>query len=227
MAKPKQVDADAQKPEVQKTDELKTDVQKTDVRKAKKQFLTAAIVIGALIVILVISIIAIAISRGQNAPDESQESAEVSSATEEGDREGYILTDAELDAEYNKIAGEIAEAMLTASENGQGFDGISQMYLDKINATEDVRLKAMLETDYYFLRFSQSPTEELKNEILNNLMRIDGILKTPASAYNVVNIASFYNEQEMVNYYTNLAIERGDAEATEAADDEGELETAG
>lgn len=197
-----------------------------DVDRARKQFFIVLAVAGALIVGLVVSIIIVAVNKkGGSAPAPDNEITIVEEL--EDNPEGYILTDAELNDAYTDIASEIAEATLAASENGEGFGGILQLYLNKINATEDIRLKAMLETDYYFMRFSMTPTEEFKNEILNTLMRIDGILKTPMSAYNVVDIATFYNEQEMVNYYTNLAIERGsNGNSGGSSEDEEELETA-
>lgn len=195
-----------------------------DVRKARKQFFVIMAVAGVLIVALAISIIVVAINKNKPEPVKEPE-ASVEKPSDEGERAGYVLTDEELDEIYRADVNEIAVAVLNASENGEGMDGILAMYLEKIAKAEDVRLKAMLESDYYFLRFSLTPTDEVKNEILNALMRIDGVLETPASAYNVVNIASFYNEQEMVNYYTNLAMERSEIDVGET-EDEDDIETA-
>lgn len=152
---------------------------------------------GVLIIGLVIAIVVVAVNRGSGANDLLSKPV-----VEEGG-----MNDEELNATYGDFAQEINNKMSNVDEQYSGED-ILNIYMQKIEEVTDKRLKAMIEQDYYTMMLAVYPGDEKKEEIINGLIAADAILKTPRSALMVANGASWYNDTELAEKYTNVAYDR-------------------
>lgn len=171
---------------------------------SKAKWIILFSVIGAMIVGLIIAIVVILVNRGNNngASNDSSETAQQS-------------TDEAAVQTYEEITSEIAQKIIEAAgENGEGeMDPaeLASLYQEKIDATTDEKVRAMLMSDYYMVKLSQNPGIEMKDEIINGLLEVDKILETPASAMKISNVAFYYGDEELGNKYYAIAMERGNS----------------
>ena len=152
---------------------------------------------GVLIIGLVIAIVVVAVTRG------SADSPQTTPVIEPGG-----MNDEELDIKYNEISADIIGKMLNEGEQQYSGEDILELYKQKIEEISDKRLKAMIEADYYTMMLSVYPDEDKKGEIMDGLIKTDDVLRTARSALMVANGASWYNDSELEEKYTNIAYDR-------------------
>lgn len=179
-----------------------TDVSSVADKKNKKKIIIFASVFAVVVIGLVIAIVVVLNNRrDDNVLEESGDT------TEENSNDQVMYTFEDITRE---ITLKIVEADEAAGEDGEGMsiEELLNLYQEKIDSTEDARLKAMLQIEYYMVKLSQNPGEENKDEILNGVIAADKILKTSDSALRVSNVAYYYGDEALGDQYYRLANER-------------------
>ena len=157
----------------------------------KKRWVILFSAFGVVIVGLIIAIIAVAANRGDGKP--------VSEEISEYDKAFMV---------YSVDNSEVATTIANQNLNSEQILGLIK---EKIDTATDEMAKAMFEEDYYSMMVSVYGIDvdaAKKEEILNGLMRADGVLKTASSAVSVANVALIYNNQEIWEKYRAIAKQR-------------------
>ena len=184
-------------------------------KKNKKKIIIFVSVFAVVVVGLVIAIVAVLVNRGNKNVSVSDE---IDGTVEETSDEAMNT--------FEDIAREITLKVVEADEaagedsTGMSIEELLGLYQEKINSVDDVKVKAMLQAEYYMVKLSQNPGEEAKDEILNGLIEVDKILKTSDSALRVSNAASFYGDQDLADRYYVIASERMTTEDANNTNDE-------
>ena len=158
---------------------------------------TLFIVLGVFGVLIVGLVIAIAIVKSlpkkveEIADDEPVGVGQISSA-EIKEYTGY----------YEAISAELSKIY---ADDEQGMLDVYQRY---INNTEDEKVKAMLEMDYYNIVMAYDTDKTKAEEVVAKAIEIDDVLKTIDSGVFVLNVASNYGNEDLVRQYDSILNER-------------------
>ena len=162
--------------------------------------------IGVVIVGLIIAIIVVSINRNSSEdplakdPSQAEDSGDGSENPDDSDEPS------EEETLYQEISYTIRDALTEI--DAEDSEQIFAIYKEHIDDTSDVRVKAMIEIDYYGVVMAYDENKERGNEVLDRLTKIDEGLKTISSAASVMNAADYYGNTDLYNQYNAILIDR-------------------
>ena len=103
------------------------------------------------------------------------------------------------------------------------------MIKEKMDAETNEKVKALYAIDYYMYYSGLDANKEKKDEILNGLIEADKIVQSTNSAATIITVASFYEDQDLVDRYSSIMEERITQREAEDAEkiEKGEFEESG
>lgn len=168
---------------------------KSETGKSKVWFF----VLCGLFVVIVGLVIAIVVVK--NLPREREE-------TDVTDNNDYVTMVEKYD-NYDSIINEISNKINSDQLNTQDTISLYQSYVDNTN---NAIVKAMLRSDYYLLLMEQDVEKQWKEDIVNQLIGNDDIIRTENSALIVAMAAGYYQDEELMQQYNSIAAERATTE---------------
>lgn len=167
----------------------------------KKKWAILFSVLGVIILGLIIAIVVILIVRN-NTPSVADETNEPVEYVPKEQTEGEQI--------YEQVMASISSKL--DDVYADDTEEIFAIYDEYMELVQNEEAKALLTLDYYQLVMLYDTNKEKKQEVLNTLIKTDSFLKGLDSAASVINAASYYGEDDLVEEYNRIMVERGKAE---------------
>lgn len=167
----------------------------------KKKWVILFSILGVMILGLIIAIVVILIVRNNNpvASDEPNEPVEYVPKEQTEGEQIHEQVMASISSKLDDVYADDTEEIFA-------------IYDEYMELVQNAEAKALLTLDYYQLIMLYDTNKEKKQEVLTTLIRTDSFLKGLDSAASVINAASYYEDDALVEEYNNIMIERGKAE---------------